>query len=160
MQREGKVKQLQDELEVTDQQIAALNPLLHLDTLRQRCEQGEGNVLMSQFILLSFPRDWYFKVTGYCEGAWFKNFAKVFSPCNSYAGVATTSNVVSFRSLRNNSVLQELVRSYHTLVQRYSRYTVQIFATSFLKLCASVRPVFLVYSPHKYCRGTDESFFE
>ena len=52
MQREGKVKQLQDELEVTDQQIAALNPLLHLDTLRQRCEQGEGNVLTSRLFLV------------------------------------------------------------------------------------------------------------
>ena len=38
-QLKGKVEQLQDELEVTDQQITALNPLLHLDTLRQRCEQ-------------------------------------------------------------------------------------------------------------------------
>ena len=101
------------------------------------------------------------KVTGYCEGAWFKNnFAKVFSACNYYAGVATTSNAVSFRSLWSKSVLQELVRSYLRQVQRCSRYTVQIFVISFLKLCASVRPVFLVYSPHKYCWGTDESFFE
>ena len=105
------------------------------------------------------------KVTGYREGAWFKNnFAQVFSPCNCYAGVTTTSNAVSFRSLWSKSALQELVhvQSYHTRAQRYtcSRYTVQIFAASFLKLCASVRPVFLVYSPHKYCQGTDESFFE
>ena len=43
--------------------------------------------------------DWI-KVTGYHEGAWFKNnFAKVFFACNYYAGVATTSNAVSFRSL-------------------------------------------------------------
>ena len=41
-----------------------------------------------------------FKVTEYCEGVWFKNnFAKVFSACNYYVGVATTSNAVSFRSL-------------------------------------------------------------
>ena len=35
-----------------------------------------------------------FKVTGYRKGAWFNNnFAKVFSACNYYAGIATTSNV-------------------------------------------------------------------
>ena len=39
------------------------------------------------------------EVMGYCEGVWFKNnFASV-SACNYYAGVATTSNAVSFRSL-------------------------------------------------------------
>ena len=38
--------------------------------------------------------------SSYREGAWFKNnFAKVLSACNYYAGVATTSNAVSFRSL-------------------------------------------------------------
>ena len=37
---------------------------------------------------------------GIPRGAWFKNnFAKVYSPCNYYAGIATTSNAVSFRSL-------------------------------------------------------------
>ena len=36
---EMKVKQVQEELEVIDQQITALNPLLHLDTLRQRSEE-------------------------------------------------------------------------------------------------------------------------
>ena len=36
------------------------------------------------------------KVMGHHERVWFKNnFAKVFSACNYYAGVATTSNVVS-----------------------------------------------------------------
>ena len=95
------------------------------------------------------------------RGRGFKNnFAKVFSACNYYAGIATTSNAVSFRTLWSKSVLQELVRSYLRQAQRYSRYTVQIFVISFLKLCASVRPVFLVYSPHKYCRGTDRNFFE
>ena len=100
------------------------------------------------------------KVTRYREGAWFKNnFAKVLSACNYYAGIATTSNAVSFRSLWNKSALQESVQPYLTQAQRYSRYTVQIFAVSFLKLCASIRPVFLVYSPHKYCWGTGENFF-
>ena len=43
-----------------------------------------------------------FKVTGYHEWVWFKNnFAKVFFACNYYAGVTTTSNAVSFRSLWN-----------------------------------------------------------
>ena len=46
-QCEEKVKQLQDELEVTDQQIMALNPHLY-NTLRQRCVQWEGNVLKLQ----------------------------------------------------------------------------------------------------------------
>ena len=105
------------------------------------------------------------KVTGYCEGAWFKNnFAKMLSACNYYAGVATTSNAVSFRSLWNKSVLQESapVRSYLTWEQIYSRYTVQIFVTSFLKLCGSVRPVFLVYpgTHHTYFWGTDKSFLK
>ena len=46
------------------------------------------------------------KVTGYHEGAWFKNnSAKVFSGCNYYARVATTSNVVSFR--RHGHTLRE-----------------------------------------------------
>ena len=84
---------------------------------------------------------------------------QVFSPCNYYAGVATTSNAVSFRSLWSKSVLQELVRSYHTRTRRYSRYTVQTFATSFLRLCASVRPVFLVYSPHILPRDWRELFW-
>ena len=51
-QLKGKVKQLQDELEVTDQQITALNPLLHLDTLRQRCE--ECSLTTSTIICLRF----------------------------------------------------------------------------------------------------------
>ena len=74
----------------------------------------------------------------------------MFSACNYYAGIATTSNSVAFRSLWSKSALQESVRSHLARAQRYmySRYTVQIFASSFLKLCASVRPVFLVYSPH------------
>ena len=38
---------------------------------------------------------------------------------NYYAGVATTSNAVSFRSLWNNSALQELVQPYLTQAQRY-----------------------------------------
>ena len=43
------------------------------------------------------------KVMGYREGAWFKNdLAKVFSTCNCYARVATTSNAVTFRSLYNS----------------------------------------------------------
>ena len=61
---------------------------------------------------------------------------------------------MSFTEKSMKSAVQELVRSYHTWAQRY----VQIFAASFLKLCVSVRPVFLVYSPHKYCLGIDESF--
>ena len=80
-------------------------------------------------------------VTGYREGAWFKNnFAKVFYACNYYAGVATTSNAVSFRSLWNKSALQQSAWSYLTRAQRYSRHTVQIFTVSFQKLCASIRP--------------------
>ena len=95
---------------------------------------------------------------GYREGAWFKNnFAKVFSACNYYAGVATT---MSFRSLGSMSVLKDSVRWCVTLVQGYSRYVCSSnFTAGFSKLCASLRPVFLVYSPHKYCRGTDKSFF-
>ena len=98
------------------------------------------------------------KVMGYCEGAWFKNnFAKVFSACNYYAGVATT---MSFRSLGSKSALKESVRSCITRLQGYSRYVCSSnFTAGFSKLCASVRPVLLVYSPHKYCRGTDKSFF-
>ena len=75
------------------------------------------------------------KVMGYHEGAWFKNnFAKVLSACNYYAGIAPTSNAVSFRSLRNKSVLQQSVWSYLTRAQRYSRHTVQIFAVSLFKV--------------------------
>ena len=60
-----------------------------------------------------------FNVTGYHEGAWFKNdLAKVFSACNCCARVATTSNAVSFRSLWSKLVLQETVRSYFTRAQR------------------------------------------
>ena len=71
--------------------------------------------------------------------------------------VATT---MSFRSLGSKSALKESVRSCVTRVQGYSRYVCNSnFTAGFLKLCASVRPVFLVYSPHKYCRGTDKSFF-
>ena len=95
----------------------------------------------------------------YREGAWFKNinFAKAFSACNYYAGVATT---MSFRSLGSKSALKDSVRSCDTRVQGYSRYVCSSnFTAGFSKLCASVRPVFLVYSPHKYCRGTDKSFF-
>ena len=51
-QLKGKVKQLQDELEVTDQQITALNPLLHLDTLRQRCKQWSLTTIIV-FVFLS-----------------------------------------------------------------------------------------------------------
>ena len=51
-QREGKVKQLQDELEITDRQITALNPLLLLDTLRQRCEQWSLTTIII-FVFLS-----------------------------------------------------------------------------------------------------------
>ena len=46
------------------------------------------------------PPSFVFKIMGYCEGAWFNNnFAKVLSACNYYAGMATTSNAVSFMSL-------------------------------------------------------------
>ena len=34
------------------------------------------------------------------------------------------------------------------------------FAASFLKLCASVRPVFLLYSPHKYCEKLTRAFLD
>ena len=84
------------------------------------------------------------------------NFAKVFFACSYYAGVAT---LLCLSGVYEISRAQELVWPYLTQVQRYSRYTVQIFAVSFLKLCASLRPAFLVYSPHKYCQGTDKCLF-
>ena len=83
---------------------------------------------------------------------------QVFSPCNYYAGVATTSNAVSFRSLWSKSVLQELVRSYHTQTRRYSRYTFQIFATSFLGMCASVIPVFWYTHHTNTAKGLTRAF--
>ena len=50
----GKIKQRQDELEVTDQQITVLNPQLHLDTLdveqqqRQEKTQPKGKFKQPQ----------------------------------------------------------------------------------------------------------------
>ena len=85
------------------------------------------------------------KGTGYCEWVWFKNyFAKVFSAYYFDAGITTTIISMPFRSLWGKLVLQESVRSYFTQAQRYSEYTVQIFAVRFLNLCASLRPVFLI----------------
>ena len=130
----------------------------HAQTIQQSIDSKTYRIDLKDIVALHL---YCIKVTGYRKGAWFKNnFGKVFSPCNYYPGIATTSNALSFRSLWSKSALQKLVRSYHTQAQRYSRCTVQIFAASFLKLCASIRPVFLVYSPHKYCRRTDDSFFE
>ena len=66
----------------------------------------------------SFFEWFYLRLRDIARGhAWFKNnFAKMLSACNYYAGVATTSNAVSFRSLWNKSALQESVYWYgHTL---------------------------------------------
>ena len=72
----------------------------------------------------------------------------MFSAYYFEAGITTTIISMPFRSLWGKLALQESVRSYFTQEQRYSRYTVQISAVRFLKLCASLRPVFLIYSHH------------
>ena len=78
---------------------------------------------------------------------------QVFSACNYYASVATTIVMLCLSGVHEISQCYKnwYSHAYLTQAQKYSRYTVQIFATSFLKLCASVRSVFSVYTPHKYC---------
>ena len=42
-----------------------------------------------------------------------------------------------------------------------SAETEPLYCSNFRRtLFESVRPVFVVYSPHKHCRGSEESFFE
>ena len=67
------------------------------------------------------------------RGRGLRTTLQVFSACNYYAGIATTSNTVFQDSMK--SALQELVRSYLRQAQRYTVYSSNFHHKLFKVVC-------------------------